>query len=245
MHHRRFDATNSQPWPSGAASFNGRVPPSTYSGVVVPEPPHSLAPMAMSHDHSVSQRGASPTVVTRDRESSGVKTGIGILAVGALLGALLGVGMRVHQNTLAAEAASAAQVNASMVAPAEATPVVPVAVAPGPATAQPTPPTPPAQAYAIAPATPAPSHAKTTIAPKESASKGSSKESAKETTSKKSAKRAPSHVPARSIVAANVPEPPAPKASKAEKEPKADKGTHAETAAAMSTLKQAQEVNAL
>lgn len=203
----------------------GRVPPSTYSGVMVDYPmPNSLAPMAMSADASGSQR-ISPTVVIRERSS--VKTGIGILAIGALVGALLGVGMRVHQNGAGDSTATAA------VAPNEAVPV-PVFATPAPQAAP-----------QAAPAQPQPVAAATTPA------KTTTKDSAKDGSKKNKARFVPAAP--HTVVAASVPEapPPAPpvvkepKVAKAPAEPKEAKDSKkgaasAETAAAVDALKKAQ-----
>lgn len=102
-----------------------------------PAPPHSLAPVAMPMTDPSMSFGATSTGMTAPSPpKASMKAGISILVIGAFVGALAGVAMRVHQNG-AAEPVSAA---------AEGEPV-PVAVAPGPVATQALPQV-PAAAYA-------------------------------------------------------------------------------------------------
>jgi hypothetical protein len=250
---RRFDAPSQQPqpWTTGdyraantptprSMPYAPRVAPSTYSGVVLNDhsAPSSLAPHAMGvADASSSHRVQ--TVVIRER--SGVKTGLGILAIGALVGVLLGVAMRVQQSGAADSTANA------VAAPNEAVPV-PVAVAPGPVATQPAPPQVPAAAYANNAAAPAPA------TPAKDSAKGTKKGKRWWAAPAAAAPAPQSH----SIVAANVPDaPPAPVAvkeppkakepkvkepvePKEPKEPKDKKAASAEHTAAVNALKAAQ-----
>lgn len=95
-----------QPYAYGAAPLSQSVP----------APPSSLAPVAMSAElRNAMTTGprAAQTVVIKERP--GMRAGLALVAIGALVGGILGVGMRVHQNaTELAATHQPAAVQASM-----------------------------------------------------------------------------------------------------------------------------------
>jgi hypothetical protein len=113
--------------------------------LAAPPPPHSLAPVAMNAAMGTGRHQANSTGPHRNadtitiRERPGMKAGFVLVVLGALVGGVLGVGMRARQNQVEAS-------NAAQQAPAQ-----PVATnAAGPATAQ-TPPALPPSAMANLP----------------------------------------------------------------------------------------------
>jgi hypothetical protein len=96
-----------------------------------PSAPASLAPVAMSSARSAIATGpqrAQPTIVVRSRPTA--KTGVAILLVGAIVGGVFGIAMRLRQNAADVSEFAAHETPAEQAAPPPP-PATPIVVAPG------------------------------------------------------------------------------------------------------------------